>query len=347
MSPDIRPARESAAPLRDDWPVPWEAVRGTSSRWSDHLSTWALRGALAVATRLPEPLLEALISALAAVGHRFGKRRTEASHEFLRQALGDLPHAELERRTRLAWKHLFRVTIDTQRFLRVVPPERVPDHYEIEWNDHVREVLRRKQGCLLVGAHLGNWEAGMAIAPFLGLHPVYGVAKPPKNRPLSVQVQDERERRGVRILPRKGAMRAAPRILEAGGAICLLLDQRASGRALLAPFFGRPARCDRSAGVLMKRHRVPILVGMGLPGPRPLTYRLSFPEVLWPEDWADREVGDVVTAVNQAMERLILAHPDQYVWIHDRYRDTPRELEEGVPARILRRPGPTASSSEP
>ena len=328
-----------------EWPVPWEPVWGESARVGDYLSSWAVRGALGLTARLPERSLELLIRSVAALAHRLDRRRTRAAHEFLRQALGDLPHDELERRTRLAWQHLLRVTIDTQRFLVKVPPERVREHYEIVWTDDLRRVAAEKRGCILVGAHLGNWEAGAGIAPWIGLHPVYGVAKPPKNRPLSRAIQAERERRGIRILNRKGAMRAAPRILEAGGTIAMLLDQRTSGRSFLAPFFGRLARCDRSAGVLMQRHRVPILVGWGTRGPKPLTYRLEFPDVLWPEDWADAELEAIVARIHQAFEHLILAHPDQYVWIHDRYKDTPSELSGGPP-RILR-PGESPRATAP
>jgi KDO2-lipid IV(A) lauroyltransferase len=136
-------------------------------------------------------------------------------------------------------------------------------------------------------------------------------------------------------------MAAAPAILKAGGTIALVIDQRTSGRALLVPFFGRLARCERAPAVLLKRQRVPIVISACLLGARPLHYRLELGEVLHPDEWARAEVEEIVLRVNQGFERLIRAHPEQYIWIHDRYRDTPREVPSGAPPRILRnREGP-------
>ena len=129
---------------------------------------------------------------------------------------------------------------------------------------------------MLVTGHIGDWEAGVGALPWLGVSPVYAIAKPPRNRPLSILVQREREKRGVRLLPRKGAMRDAPKVLRAGGAIGMLLDQRARQRPILAPFFGRPARCDRTAGVLLKRLRAPVLICACYRAEEPLRYRLVF-----------------------------------------------------------------------
>ena len=105
--------------------------------------------------------------------------------------------------------------------------------------------------------------------------------------------------------------------------IGMILDQRTSGRALLAPFFGRLARCERAPGVLLKRQRVPIVMAKCLMTGKPLHYRMEVGLVLQPGEWRTRSVEEIVTRMNQEFERTIRANPEQYVWIHDRYRDTP------------------------
>lgn len=329
---------EADARARADWPVPWQPVWGESAGLGSRVGDWAARAALAGAIRLPQAALDGLLAALAACAQRLDRRRTEAAHEFLRQALGELAPAQRERLTRCAWLQLLRVSVDTERLFLRVAPERLRTHFDVHTSPEARAVFAARRGCLLVSPHLGNWEAPLALLPELGLHPAYGVAKPPKNRFLSQAVQASRERRGVRILSRKGAMGAAPAILKAGGTIALVIDQRTSGRALLVPFFGRLARCERAPAVLLKRQRVPIVLSSCRMGARPLSYRLEFGEVLHPDEWARAEVEQIVLRVNQGFERLIRAHPEQYIWIHDRYRDTPRALASGAPPRILRTP---------
>jgi KDO2-lipid IV(A) lauroyltransferase len=318
--------------------VPWQPVWGASAGPASRAGDWAARAALAAAVRLPERALDTLLATLAACAHRSGRERSRAAHEFLRQALGELPRDELERLTRCAWLQLLRVSVDTERLFRRVPSERIRAHFEVQTSPEAEAAFAARRGCLILSAHLGNWEAPLAVLPGLGLHPVYGVAKPPKNRFLSRAVQASRERRGVRILSRKGAMGAAPAILKAGGTIAMVIDQRTSGRALLVPFFGRLARCERAPAVLLKRQRVPIVLASCLQAERPLHYRLAFGEVLFPEAWARAEVEELVLRVNQGLERMIRGAPEQYVWIHDRYRDTPRELEAGAEPRLRRLP---------
>ncbi len=312
------------------WPVPWQPVRGTQDRLVDRAANLALQALITGSARLPEPVLAVLLASTARLATLLDRRRVRASHLFLRQALGELDERELDRRTRVAWRHLLRVLIDSRRFLRAVPLERTPERFDVRWTEDARAVQRAKRGCILVTAHVGNWEAALALAPWIGFHPVYAVARPAKNRPLSVAIQAERERRGIRLLHRKGAMREAGAILRAGGSIALLLDHRTSGRSFLAPFFGRLARCDRSAGVLLQRHRVPVVLCSCVHAAEPLSYRVEFHEVLWPEDWAGTELLEIVTRINQSLERMILAHPEQYFWLHDRYRDTPREHQSPV-----------------
>src|SRR5262245_16588751 len=162
------------------WPVPQESVWGPDDGFRARVENWGLHAALGAAARLPEGALSALLGTLARIAQRFDRRRTLAARAFLRQAFGELPEEELARRTHLAWLHLLRVTVDVERFFLRVPPERTVEHFDLELSADTREVLRQRRGCIFVAPHLGNWELGLALTPWIGFHPVYGVAKPPK-----------------------------------------------------------------------------------------------------------------------------------------------------------------------
>ena len=102
-----------------------------------------------------------------------------------------------------------------------------------------------------------------------------------------------------------------------------MIDQRTRKRGVLAPFFGRPALCDRSAGVLLKRLRVPITVGAVYLTGNPYHVRVDAQTVLEPEELAGQSVEEIITRINAELEALILKEPDQYFWLHDRYRGAP------------------------
>ncbi len=191
------------------------------------------------------------------------------------------------------------------------PGSPVPDHWPAG--------LVPGRGCVLASGHCGDWEMTARLASAAGFRPLYVVSKPPKNLPLSRIFQERREQTGIRLLPRRGAMQFAARVVDGGGTLGMLLDQRAKKRPVFAPFFGRRARCDRSAGVLLKRLRCPI-VFVAAYRTGDLRWRFEAPSVILPGDLAGSSIEDTTALVNGHLERLILAEPSQVFWLHDRYR---------------------------
>jgi KDO2-lipid IV(A) lauroyltransferase len=307
--------------LRSDWPAPRRAVLGTRGGILAQLECAVARAALSLLSLLPLWLRAPLVGALARAAKAIDRRRSEAARVFLRQALGaDMGVRELEGRVLQAWRHLLHVTLDAEALHRHVPLDRIREHLEVEMCEDARRILESRRGCIVATAHVGDWETGAAAMPWIGFDPFYVVSKPPKNRPLSVHAQRLREQRGVRLLPRRGAMKDAAAVIRGGGALALMLDQRARKRPVMAPFFGRRARCDRSAAVLLKRLRAPVVFVACYRAARPWRWRIEIPKVFRPEDLEGRSVEAITEQVNRELERLILAAPEQYFWLHDRYR---------------------------
>jgi Kdo2-lipid IVA lauroyltransferase/acyltransferase len=310
----------------EEWPVPWQPLWGSDDRLVAHLESHAARLLLGFLSRSGRWGRTPVIETLARIAPLFDRRHADAARAWLVQALGEMPPAELERRVRHAYRHFARVAWEIDWLARRAPDPGMLDRYEFHWTDEVREAFENPGGRILVSGHIGNWEAAMAVLPWLSRDPAYAIAKPARNRPFSKMVQEQRERFGGRLLPRRGAMSTAGMILRAGGSLAMLLDQRARKRPVLAPFFGRPARCDRSAGVLLRRLRAPVVVLATYLGEKPLTWRVEFADVIGPEEVANADPATIAARINRSLEKLILAEPDQYFWLHDRYKDTPREF---------------------
>ncbi len=306
--------------LRADWPAPRVGVYGRRTGVLASLEAALVTGAIGGVSRLPAPLQSACVNALAGLAHAVDRRHTDAARAYVRQAFGETDAARVDALVRASWRHLLRVTLDSTAFARTVPPERVLEHVEVRLSDDVKRVLAEKKGCLLAGAHVGDWETCAMALPWIGFDPLYVVSRPPKNRPLSVRFQAVREARGIRLLPRRGAMQHAGAVVRAGGAFAMMLDQRARSRPVMASFFGRPARCDRGAGVLLKRLNAPIVFAACVRTETRFRWRFEADKVLWPEEAKALSVEALVLAVNRELERMIRAAPEQYFWLHDRYR---------------------------
>jgi len=308
------------AETRVDWPVPAQEVLGTRGGAMAWIEYQLVRGITGAAARLPAGLRSRFVGGLARLARRFDRSHSRSAEVFLLQALGEMPRAELQQRVLQSWKHLIEVSLDTEVFEQRVLAADVRSHFEVELCPEARALLDQKQGCVIVTGHIGNWECALAILPRLGFDPLYAVGKPPRNRWLSAHIQRLRESHGMRLLPRRGSMEFVPTIVRAGGTVALLLDQRARVKPVMAPFFGRLAPCDRSASVLLRRIRAPLVFAACYRTDRPLHFRFVAPRVVRPEEVEGKSAEEIAALVNSELEKLILAAPEQYFWLHDRWR---------------------------
>jgi KDO2-lipid IV(A) lauroyltransferase len=290
--------------------------------WLEYALARTLAG---TAAALPRRLREALIEALAALLCGLDRAHSRAAEEYLTQALGSLPASERRARVRQAWRHLLRLTLDAERFSREVSPQSYPQRTRVEMCAGAEAIARAGRPCVIISAHVGDWENGVALLPHLGFSPLYAISKPPKNHYLALHAQRLRKSRGIRLLPRRGAMEFVPAVIRGGGSVAMLLDQRARVKPVFAPWFGRLASADRSAGVLLRRLKVPLVIAAVYQEPEPFHYRAVFPCVIEPEELSGASPEEVAARLHRELEQLIRACPEQYFWLHDRYRGAPPE----------------------
>ena len=132
-----------------------------------------------------------------------------------------------------------------------------------------------------------------------------------------------RAERGVALADARGAASAVREALRGGGVVALLVDQspeRASG-VLTLPFLGRPARHDLAPVLLAARARVPLLVMAGW-RTEDGGHRMELLESIDPADLrggrasVERATGRIAAAV----EGFVRAHPEQWLWLHRRWK---------------------------
>jgi KDO2-lipid IV(A) lauroyltransferase len=318
----------------ESWPLARQEVVGDREGALAWIEYALYRGAVGLGSRLPDGARRALAGALARLARAADRKRSDAARGFLDQALGpDLDPRRREELVLASWRHLIELALEDARFNERVLGPALLEHFEVELSPEAREVLERRTGGLFVVPHVGMWEAMPAVGAALGFRPAYVVSRPPRNAPLSRFAQATREARGYRLIHRHGAVDALVTVVEGGGYVGLMLDQRARGKTVLAPFFGREAHCERAIGVLARRLRKPVVFAACYRTGRPFHYRVAISRVLQPAELAGRSPEAIVAEINREMERMILAAPEQYFWLHDRYRKAPPAAAAGPSGR--------------
>ena len=250
-----------------------------------------------------------------------GRRRIALDN--LARAFPALSPDEHKRLYRRCWQHMGMTGVETCRLL-VHPIEDALSTISVEGGEHLLAVMARWGRALILTGHLGNWEL-LALAPKLSGFPTTIVARPldsPWLRPFANAI---RQKAGTVLLDKRGALREAFIALRQGHLVGILLDQNASRReGIFVPFFGYPACTSRSMGLLALRTQTPVLPVFIRRSQRGRHTVVIYPPLEAPSEGSDEDKVAALTArCNVAIEVAIRAAPEQWFWVHDRWRTRP------------------------
>jgi len=200
----------------------------------------------------------------------------------------------------------------------------------------VREALKLMVGdrpAIFITGHCGNFEIlGFTLAT-VGF-PMTALARPLDLPKINDWLVSVREKRGMSILTKFGATERLPAMLKAGGRIAFTADQNAGDRGMFVPFFGRLASAYKSIGLLAMSNEVPIICGYASrTEPNRFQYRIDLADVIQPEEWAGYSdpLYYITARYTRAIEQMVRQAPEQYFWIHRRWKSRPRHEKRGKP----------------
>jgi Kdo2-lipid IVA lauroyltransferase/acyltransferase len=188
----------------------------------------------------------------------------------------------------------------------------------------VAEALAEGKGAIMVSGHIGNWEL-LPQRLVLAGYPPCVVAREMNTPLLNAAVDLFRGRAGVRTIWRgiPSAMREMLRVFRDNGVLGLLIDQDTKVRSTFVPFFGVPAATPRAAGDLSVRTGAPLLAAFIRRIDR---YRhIISVERIHIQMTGDSEADSLAltAAATAAIERAIRQNPEQWVWMHRRWKTRP------------------------
>jgi KDO2-lipid IV(A) lauroyltransferase len=256
-------------------------------------------------------------------------RRQRLADANLKAVFGDRFSSGERRRIRLAvsrnlcklFLELFKLpTLDQEDIRHLVP---------VRGLRHLQAVRERGQGALLLTAHFGNWELLGARAAAEGLD-VAVVARDASDAWVASLVNRSRTSAGMRVLGRED-FRGMLRHLRGNGFLGILPDQHAKAGSIRLTFLGRPAWVPRGPATLALRTGCGIIVAFCVRQEDDGLIAEVIGEVNTDVP-GDREeaVATIMERINQVIEEEIRKRPEQWLWLHDRWKDipTPEQADE-------------------
>ncbi len=176
------------------------------------------------------------------------------------------------------------------------------------------------QGCVFVTPHLGNWELLPYIAAVVEI-PLAVVVRPLDNRYIERLLLRARSETGQLFLAKRFAMMQLQQQLARGRSVAVLADQ-STVKGVPVEFFGRRALTTPVPALLAIRQQRPIVV-VACVRTAPLRFVGVLGEPIWPRDTTNErpEIERLTQAMSRSMEAVVRDHPEQYLWMHDRWKD--------------------------
>jgi Kdo2-lipid IVA lauroyltransferase/acyltransferase len=283
-----------------------------------HAAEYALFQAVRGLVRaLPHGSARIVGSALGDVAYRGLTRRRRLALANLELALPALDAAARRRVARGAFRQMMAQAAEFLSWDRLDPVE-LCRRWRLEGWEHVVGADRESPSTFLMTGHFGHWEI---IGPAVSLYapPVAALVRPLDNPLLEATLAAIRSRFGLTLIHKHGAARHLVRMLQEGGRVVVLLDQRVRPRdAVEIPFFGRPALTSSLVARLALKHGTPVVPVFAYPAPGG-TYRIvARPPIEAPA--GTDSVRRLTARCLDAVEAEIRHRPELWLWMHDRWK---------------------------
>lgn len=280
-----------------------------------------MRALVALLLLLPRRAVLSLGAALGRVAFFVDRRDRRRAIDQLGWAL-DLPRAAAHHHARCVFENVGRVAAELAILPRLGP---ILDTF-VELPDRDRRVLDDAlalgRGVVFVSAHLGSFELLAQRIAHAGFDSTT-LAKKASNPFLGEWLVARRLAGGVDTVNR-GDPRAARKmlgVLRRGALLGVLIDQDTKVDSIHVPFFGRPASTPTVAAELALRSELPIVTGFihrRPEGGHVITLeRIEAPSADLPKE---ARVEALTATLTAKIEAAIRAHPDEWVWFHERWR---------------------------
>jgi KDO2-lipid IV(A) lauroyltransferase len=317
-------------------------ARKARSRAADYAAYLAARSLVAVVQMVSPRVAYAVADFLAWLVYALVRRRREVALENVRSAFPELADdpAAADRLVRAMYRHFVRAVVELILLPRKLHVTNWRKHLVLEHGAVTLPPLLDRRSVLVVTAHFGNWEmAGFAMGLF-GFR-TYAIARVLDNPYLEKYALKFRQGTGQTIIAKNDDFARLTESLKKGGKVATLADQDAGSRGVFVDFFGRPASTHKAIA-LMAMEFDAVMVVMGVPRVNradypqrpdydstsplaPLFYAVKCADVIDPREYADdpNAVKAITARYTAALEKLIREHPEQYFWLHRRWKSQP------------------------
>lgn len=259
--------------------------------------------------------------------YRFLPYRKAIVRANIDQVFGEqLSLSQKEHLAKAFYSHLL-TSIKEMILLRFLSEKKLCERVEVRGYERLLEIADEGKGVLVLTGHFGNWE----FAPLGGIlnfkqfqGQFHFIRRMLGNKTIEKILFRRYYRAGLNVIPKKNSLQQVCDVLEKNHAVVFVLDQHASlvnRDGVAVEFFGKKAGTYRSLASISRNIGVAVVPAAGYRLPNGHHVLEFFEPIVWKDYPTTQEsIYRNTLAYNQALERIILAHPEQWLWLHKRWK---------------------------
>ena len=200
------------------------------------------------------------------------------------------------------------------------------DYVEIEGREHLEGVLAQGKGAVIATGHAGNWELMGGALSQAGF-PLIGVAMRQRDAAMDRFINEYRRLVGMHIIY-KNDVREMFRMMKEGWVVGLLADQDTNRHdGIVLDFFGKPTNCVPGPAAMARSAGIGVIPGY-ITRKKDGTHKIIlYAPVEVPHTKDKRaDIRTAEQAVNRILEQHIREHPEEWFWLHDRWKSMREEF---------------------
>lgn len=232
-----------------------------------------------------------------------------------------------------SFKEIVMGFLDYMAFSNVTNKGKYFNLIEVEGEEHLKKAYERGKGVICLIPHMSSWEFAAVTPPMLG-YETSAASQSMKSSLLENLILKFRIKRGLKNITREGSYQKLIDVLNKGECLILMTDQDTRVKGIFVDFLGHEAYTPLGASRLLADTEA-ALVPMAMVRKADNKYRfIIFPEIITQK--TDDKEGDLRTNTqnqNKFYSDIIKSYPNQWVWMHRRWKTTPESLAAVLKAR--------------
>ena len=226
--------------------------------------------------------------------------------------------------------HMAKVLVEITKIDQCINGENYKEKLSVKVSDpKAREILTGKpRQVIVITAHLGNWELAGSAYCWQGDVNMTSIMRPLNNPKIGDYVYRHRTNSRHQTVSREKGLRPLLKALNAGDTLAIVADQHArTGEGVETLFFGHPVRTHATPALLHLKTGIPLWPCFLIRQDDEFHFAFESDGLIeyTPTGDKDADILKITQMVNDAIEKFIRRHPDQWIWAHRRWLDINRK----------------------